>query len=72
MYIKMNKKVPRKIIRKIDIKNVIRVFVINRSIININFKKTCNVFNISFSDYLIRNFFVYFYVKNTFQYFFFN
>ena len=36
----------------------------------INFKKPCNVVNIHFSDYLMRNFFVYFYLNNAFQFFF--
>ena len=31
-------------------------------------KKPCNVLNTNFSDYLTKNFFVYFYVKNAFQY----
>ena len=66
LYIEMNKKVPYKIFRKINIKNVTKVFklIINKKI---NFKKPCNVLNINFSDYLIRNFFVYSHVKNAIQ-----
>ena len=36
LYIEINKKVPHKIVRKIDIKNVKRVFLINKLIVNKN------------------------------------